>query len=337
MLKDIIKKVVDFKNLERDEASRALNAIMTGGATPSQIACLITALRMKGETIDEISGFAREMRRHATSIKPKQEHLVDTCGTGGDISHTFNISTVSALVAAGAGVPVAKHGNRSVSSKCGSADLLEALGVKIDIEPKKVEACINEIGIGFLYAPLFHEAMKFVMPPRKEIGIRTIFNILGPLTNPASAKRQLLGVFDPELTEVLAGVLRILGVEHALVVHGADGLDEISISAQTRVTELKGMDITTYKMTPEEYGLTRGEKSVLVCRDVGVNRDMAMDVLKGKIKTEPCQITLFNAGAVIYVSGLAKEMKEGIELAKQSIDSGAAYKKLEDLIKFTNK
>ncbi|NQU17293.1 MAG: anthranilate phosphoribosyltransferase [Candidatus Saganbacteria bacterium] len=331
MLKDIIKKVTNLENLSQKDAANALNIIMTGKATPSQIACLITALRMKGETIDEITGFAKTMRKHAVTLHPKSKRVVDTCGTGGDLSHTFNISTVSALVAAGAGVIVAKHGNRSVSSKCGSADLLESLGVKIDLQPKKVEKCIDKIGIGFLFAPIFHKAMKYVMPSRKEIGMRTVFNILGPLTNPANAKAQVLGVYDPKLTAPLALVLKNLGVKHALVVHGNAGLDEMSISKSTRVSELKDGKIRNYTLYPEDVGLSRGKSSCLVCTTLKKNKEMALNILKGIEQGPPRKIVLLNAGAVIYVAGKAESIREGILKAAKSIDSGDAMAKLGEL------
>ncbi len=337
MLRDFIKKVANFENLTPKEAEKSLNIIMTGKATPSQIACFLTALRMKGETIDEITGFAKTMRKHARKVKAKAKGLVDTCGTGGDVSHTFNISTLSALVAAGAGVSVAKHGNRSVSSKCGSADILEALGVKIDLEPKKVKRCIEHVGIGFLFAPVFHKAMKFVMPSRREIGIRTVFNILGPLTNPANAKAQVLGVYDPKLTTLMAGVLKNLGVKHALVVHGNSGLDEMCISKSTSVSELKGGKIRNYTLYPEDVGLNRGKKSSLICRDLLANKRMALKILKGKERGTPRQIVLLNAGSVIYVSGRAFSIREGILKATKSIDSGAALGKLKELVRFSNK
>jgi len=336
MLKNYIKRIVERKNLSREEAGLAMDTIMKGEATPSQIAAFITALRMKGETADEITGLAEKMREHAINIYPKQKNLVDTCGTGGDLSGTFNISTVAALVAAGAGVPIAKHGNRSVSSHCGSADVLEALGVKIDLEPKKVEACINEIGIGFIFAPNSHQAMKFAMPSRKEIGIRTVFNILGPLTNPAKASAQVLGVFHPSLTELMVKVLRNLGTKHALVIHGLDGLDEMSISGKTKISELKNGKIKTFELSPKDIGLAKGKKSDLLGGSANENAAIALGVLKGEEKGAKRNCVLLNAGAAIYVSGKANTIKEGIKLAAEAIDSGAAYKKLEELVKFTN-
>lgn len=336
MIKESIKKIVEGKDLTREEASLTMGHIMRGDATPSQIAAFITALRMKGETIDEITGSAEQMRRHAAAIHPRAPHLVDTCGTGGDVSHTFNISTVSALVAAGAGIAIAKHGNRSVSSKCGSADVLEALGVKIDLPPKKVEECINEVGIGFIFAPIFHQAMKFAMPSRREVGIRTIFNILGPLTNPAGAHAQVLGVFNADLTEVMAKVLGNLGVKQALVVHGMDGLDEISISDKTKISHLKGGKVDTYYIKPGDFGMKKGSREEIVTRNIGENKQAIIEILKGEETGVRRNVVLLNAAGAMVVGEKAKNIEEGIKLAKESIDSGKAYKKLEALIQFTS-
>ncbi|MBU0671777.1 MAG: anthranilate phosphoribosyltransferase [Candidatus Margulisbacteria bacterium] len=337
MIKESIKKVVEGKDLTREEAALTMDTIMRGDATPSQIASFITALRIKGETPDEITGCAEKMREHAINIFPTRQNLVDTCGTGGDISGTFNISTVSALVTAGAGIGVAKHGNRSVSSRCGSADVLEALGIKIDIEPKKVEECINTVGIGFIFAPKFHKAMKFAMPSRKEIGIRTVFNILGPLTNPARATAQVLGVFHPDLTETMAEVLSNLGVERALVVHGMDGLDEISISDKTKVSHLKNKKIENYLIRPEDFGAHKAGKDEILGGTVNDNAEIALAILRGEDKGAKRNIVLINAAAAIFISGKAKDLKEGYKLAAEAIDSGAANRKLEELIAKTNK
>ncbi|OGC07276.1 anthranilate phosphoribosyltransferase [candidate division WOR-1 bacterium RIFOXYA2_FULL_36_21] len=331
----LIKKVVENINLSVNESSFAMDFIMKGEATPSQIASFITALRMKGETIDEITGFAKKMREHAIQIHPHKTNLVDTCGTGGDALGTFNISTVSAFVAAGAGVTVAKHGNRSVSSKCGSADLLCALGVNINIEPQKVKECIDKIGIGFIFAPVFHKAMRFAMPSRKEIGIRTVFNILGPLTNPANASAQILGVFDSRLCEVMAKVLRNLGVQHALVVHGNDGLDEISITDKTRISQLRKGKINNYEIKPKDFGIKKALLKDLFSDTVLNNKKIALNILKGKEIGPKRDVILLNSAAAIFVGGIAKDMHEGINLAKESIDSGLAYKKLCELIAFT--
>jgi len=335
MLKPFIKKVVERKDLTLDEAAEAMNLIMEGKATPSQIASFITALRMKGETIDEITGFAKQMRAHAENIHPKAPHLVDTCGTGGDVSHTFNISTVSAIVAAGAGVVIAKHGNRSVSSKCGSADLLEALGVKIDLEPKKVEDCINNVGFGFIFAPVFHKAMKHAMPPRRETGIRTVFNILGPLTNPAGAHAQILGVFSEKLTDVMAKVLGNLGTKEALVVHGMDGLDEISISDKTKVSHLKRGKVETYLIEPKDFGLKRGKREEIVVHNIEESKLLAQSVLKGNETGTKKSVIILNAAAAIMLGGKANDIKSGLKAAEESIDSGKAFKKLEELVRFT--
>ncbi|OGC04251.1 anthranilate phosphoribosyltransferase [candidate division WOR-1 bacterium RIFOXYA12_FULL_43_27] len=332
MIKSAIDKAVNRRDLTLSEAEKTLNIIMAGKATSAQIAALLTALRMKGETIDEITGFAKAMRKNAVKISPASRKIVDACGTGGDLSNTFNISTVSALVAAGAGVTIAKHGNRSVSSKCGSADLLEALGVKIDLTNKQVERNINKTGFGFIFAPLFHRATKHVMPVRRELGIRTIFNILGPLTNPAGAGAQLLGVFSHNLTVTMAHVLRNLGVRRALVVHGNDGLDEISISKSTYVSELKNGKITNYTLFPEDVGLKRGRKEDLICGNISQNKRMALAVLSGKAVGACRDIVVFNAGAVIYVAGLAASIKEGVGKAKESIDSKAALNKLKEIL-----
>jgi anthranilate phosphoribosyltransferase len=335
MLKPFIKKVVDCKDLTREEAAEAMDLIMEGKATPSQIASLITALRMKGETIDEITGFAEQMRKHAEQIHPKAPHLVDTCGTGGDVSHTFNISTISAIVAAGAGVVIAKHGNRSVSSKCGSADILEAFGIKLDLTPKKVEECINKVGFGFIFAPTFHKAMKYAMPSRKETGIRTVFNILGPLTNPAGAHAQILGVFNENLTEVMAEVLGNLGTKEAMIVHGMDGLDEISISDRTKVSHLKNGKIETYFIQPEDFGMKRGKREEIVVHNVEEGKLLALSLLKGDEQGTRRNVVLLNSAAAIMIGGKAKDLSDGIKKAAESIDSGKANKKLEDLIKFT--
>ena len=343
MIKQAIKKVVDGQNLTRAEAALTMDIIMKGEATPSQIAAFITALRMKGETPDEITGCAEKMREHATNIHPNQKNLVDTCGTGGDVSGTFNISTVAAIVTAAAGIPglpyriIVVGVNRSVSSRCGSADVLEALGVKIDLEPKKVEACINEVGIGFIFAPNFHKAMRFAMPSRKEIGIRTVFNILGPLTNPAKASAQVLGVFDASLTETLAKVLGNLGVKQALVVHGLDGLDEISISDKTKVSHLKDGKVKNYTVKPEDFGVKPAKREEIQGGSTKENAEIALKILTGKDKGPKRDVALINAAAAILIGGKAKDLKDGVKLAAGSIDSGAAAKKLEEFIAFTNK
>ncbi len=335
MLKEAIKKLVAGVDLTREEASLAMDEIMSGNATPSQIAAFITALSIKKETALEITGCSERMRAHAAKIFPHAKNLVDTCGTGGDSSGTFNISTAAALVAAGAGVSVAKHGNRSVSSRSGSADVLEALGVKVDLEPKKVEECINTIGIGFIYAPNFHKAMRYAAPTRKEIGIRTIFNILGPLTNPAGASAQLLGVFSRELTSIMAEVLKNLGTVHAMVVCSRDGLDEISISDKTRVAHLKDGKIKEYDIKPQDFGLKPALKNEILGASPAENSGLILKIIREKEKGPKRDVVVLNAGAAIYIGGKASDIKQGIKLAEEAIDGGMAEKKLKELIDFT--
>jgi len=346
----MITKVVTGGDLSEEEAISVMNEIMDGEATESQIAAFITGLRMKGETIEEITGCAKVMREHATSIAVKRsavsidrdeinidrETIVDTCGTGGDKTNTFNISTTTAFVVAGAGVIVAKHGNRSVSSHCGSADVIEALGVKLDVAPYLIEECIDKIGIGFLYAPALHGAMKYAIGPRRQIGIRTIFNLLGPLTNPAGATAQLLGVYSPSLTEPLAHVLGNLGSRHVFVVHGLDSLDEVSITGETRISEFVKGRVRTYNVTPEQFGLKRAAIEEIRGGTVEENVQLTLEVLQGK-KAATRDIVLLNAAFALLAADKAKETKEGIKLAEESIDSGKALKKLEELKEFTNK
>jgi anthranilate phosphoribosyltransferase len=290
---------------------------------------------MKGETVDEITGAVTVMRQKATKIQVEGD-VVDTCGTGGDGLHTFNISTVSAFVAAGVGLKIAKHGNRSVSSRCGSADLLMGLGVNIEITPDMVKKCIEEVGIGFMFAPMFHPAMKYAIGPRREIGIRTIFNILGPLTNPAGAKSQLLGVYDPELTEPICKVLKNLGSKKAFVVHGEEGLDEISISGRTKITELNNGKIITYFITPEDFGLKRGILEEIRGGSMDENVELTMEILSGKDKGTRRDIVLLNTAFVLSAGGITDDIAEGINLAAEAIDSGAAVQKLEMLKTLSN-
>lgn len=335
-MKEFINKLVEGEDLTREEAEQAMKMIMSGSATKAQIGSFLTALRMKGETMEEIAACARVMREFAERITPRvRGTLVDTCGTGGDKIKTFNISTIAAFVAAGAGVPIAKHGNRSVTSKAGSADLLEALGVKIDCVPRDVQRCIEKAGIGFMFAPVFHKAMKYAIGPRKEIGIRTVFNVLGPLTNPANARAQLLGVFDAGLTARIAGALRDLGVERAVVVHGLDGLDEISTLGSTRISELSEEGVKTYKVRPEEFGLRRASIGDLAGGDAKYNAGTAISLLKNGEKGPKRDVVTLNAGAAIYVGGKADSIKEGMALAEESIDSGKAYLKLAMLVRET--
>lgn len=336
LIKRMIEKIVDHHQLTENEAEEAMNMIMDGEATPAQIASLITALRLKGETVEEITGFARAMRFRMKKIVHPFECVVDTCGTGGDQRFTFNVSTTASFVVAGAGLPVAKHGNRSVSSKCGSADVLEAIGVKVDISPSQAELCLRETGIVFLFAPVFHEAMKHAVKPRREIGIRTVFNLLGPLTNPAGARAQVLGVYAPYLTGVMARVLRNLGAERAVVVHGDDGLDEITHTGKTKLSELVGGEIRTYYISPEDFGLQRGRLQDICGGTAEDNARITLEVLSGK--PGPCRdVVLLNAAAALLVGGMADTLDDGIHLAAESIDSGAAYKKLDQLRDFTRR
>jgi anthranilate phosphoribosyltransferase len=329
-VKETIKKVVEKEDLDRDETYKVAISIMSGEATDAQIASLITALRMKGETVDEITGFVKAMREKVTKINAPEEYLIDTCGTGGDGAGTFNISTISALVAAGAGCRVAKHGNRSVSSKCGSADLLKELGINIENKPEKVEECIEKAGVGFLFAPLLHPAMKYAIGPRREMGIRTIFNILGPLTNPAGTKRQLLGVYTKELTTPIANVLANLDSIHCMIVHGEDGLDEITTTGKTFVSELKDGKVKEYTISPEDFGMIKRKPEDLKGGTPQANAEITLNLLKGGTGGKR-EITILNSGAAIYISGKAGSLVEGIEKAKESIDSGEALKKLEAL------
>ena len=336
MIREAIAKLVRGEDLKKNEVELAMEEVMTGQASPAQIASFLTAMRMKGETIDEITGAAEVMRRHATKIKTKYRDLLDTCGTGGDESMTFNVSTIAAFVVAGAGVAVAKHGNRSVSSKCGSADLLKALGVNIDVEEHIVSKCLDEIGIGFLFAPKLHKAMQYAIGPRREISIRTIFNILGPLTNPAGATRQLLGVYDGKLTEPIAKVLGKLGSVHALVVHGKDGLDEVTTAANTVISELKNGKVKNYEVSSSEFRIKKAKPEDLKGGEAVYNAKIAMDVLGGEAGPQR-DIVVLNAGCALYAADAAKDIKEGIGLAEESIESGEALKKLDQLKEVTNR
>jgi len=335
VLRSAILSAVEGRHLTREKATATMQAIMSGEATDAQIACLLTALRLKGETVDEITGFATVMRDKVTPIHHSAPAVLDTCGTGGDGLHTFNISTIAAFVAAGAGAIVAKHGNRSVSSKCGSADVLRALGVNIDAPVEVVERCLTEAGIGFLYAPLLHKAMKHAIGPRREIGIRTVFNILGPLTNPAGATAQLLGVYDAALTNTLAHVLKELGTARAFVVHGDDGEDEISLTGPTTVAELHDGRVISYTITPEQFDLPPVTIDALVGGAPDENARIAHDVLAGK-KGPHTDAVVLNAGAAIAAAGLADDIAAGITAARDAIASGAAAAKLNALVQLTN-
>lgn len=330
-----IKAVLARQNLSADEMNNVMRIIMTGEATPAQIGGFLVGLRMKGETVDEIASAAKVMRELATGVKVEGDHVVDIVGTGGDGSNTFNISTACTFVVAAAGGTVAKHGNRSVSSKSGSADLLEAAGVKLDLNPAQVAKCINEAGVGFMFAPMHHSAMKHAIGPRKEMAVRTIFNVLGPLTNPAGAPNQLLGVFADELVEPLAEVLNKLGSNHVMVVHSEDGMDEISIGAATKVAELKDGKVTTYSITPEQFGLTNTPITELAVNSAEESLAVINKVLSNEAGPAK-DIVKFNSGAAIYVAGLADSLEAGIEKAEEVIASGAAKSKLEELIKLSN-
>lgn len=335
-IQDAIKKVVTGVNLSKAEAEEVFSEIMTGNATDAQIAAFITALRMKGETVDEITGAASVMRDKATRITPAQpSFIVDTCGTGGDGSNTFNVSTATAFVAAGAGASVAKHGNRSVSSKCGSADVLEALGVKITISADRMKECLDSVGISFLFASSLHLAMKYAIGPRKEIGVRTIFNVLGPLTNPALAPAQLLGVFSADLTEKMAHVLLNMGTKKAYVVHGLDSLDEISISGPTQISEVSDGKVTTYTISPQDYGIKPAPIEAIKGGDASHNAQIIREILNGAQGAQR-DIVILNAAFALAASGIAKTPNEGIEMAKESVDKGYALKKLEILATVTN-
>ncbi len=336
MLKTVLKKTMERQNLSREEAFEAMQIIMSGQSSEMQIAAFLVAMRMKGETVDEIIGFAACMRKNATPVPVDlSTDPVDIVGTGGDGKHTFNISTVSAFVIAGAGVPVAKHGNRSVSSKCGSADVLAELGVNTNLTAGQMSHCVHEAGIAFLFAPKLHPAMKYAVGPRRELAARTVFNILGPITNPAAVKRQVIGVYVAALLYPLAEVLQALGSEHILMVHSEDGMDEISISAPTKIVELKNGEITEYKITPEDLGLTASSGSIIGA-DAVENARMANDVLSGA-KGPARDIVLANAGAGLYVSGRVTSMADGAQKAALSIDSGAANEKLQKLVSISQK
>ncbi|MGC8873262.1 MAG: anthranilate phosphoribosyltransferase [Chloroflexia bacterium] len=335
-IREALARVLERQSLSASEAEAVMGRIMAGEATPAQIGALLAALRMKGEAVAEITGFARAMRRSAIAVRPKHRLVADTCGTGGDGLATFNISTTAAFVVAGAGLPVAKHGNRSVSSRCGSADVLQALGVQVDLPPEQVSACIDQVGIGFLYAPTFHPAMKHAIGPRREMGVRTVFNILGPLTNPAGVQVQVLGVYDPALTETMARVLARLGCGAAFVVHGADGLDELTTTGPNRIAWLRKGRVENFVLDPETLGLPRAELADLRGGDAQSNAEILRAVLSGEPGPRRDVVRL-NAAAALVAAGLASDLREGLRLAACSIDSGAARERLEALIAFTNK
>jgi anthranilate phosphoribosyltransferase len=346
IITEAVRALVDRRDLTRIEAAAAMEAIMSGAATNAQIAAFLTALRMKGETVEELIGFAQVMRQKVVKVRARgadlaqtgtdREMLIDTCGTGGDASGTFNVSTATAFVAAGAGVKVAKHGNRSVSSLCGSADVVETLGINIELSPPKVARCVDDVGIGFLYAPLLHTAMKHVMAARREMGVRTVFNMLGPLTNPAGANAQVIGVYAAALTEPLARVLAELGTIRAFVVHGADGLDEISNTGESQIAEVHEGVVRSTRVRPEDFGMRRAAIGDLQGGDRQENADIIRRVLGGE--TGPRRdIVLMNAAAALVVGAKARDFKEGVALAAQSIDSGAAAGKLAALVAFSQR
>jgi anthranilate phosphoribosyltransferase len=347
LIVEAIRKVVERQNLTRLEAAGAMEAIMSGGASNAQIAAFLTALRMKGETVEELIGLAQVMREKVVRVRTRaegvaslagtdREMLIDTAGTGGDAAGTFNVSTATAFVVAGAGLKVAKHGNRSVSSLCGSADVVEALGINIEISASKVARCVDEVGIGFLYAPLLHTAMKYVMTARREMGIRTVFNILGPLTNPAGANAQIIGVYNGALTEPMARVLAELGTVRAFVVHGADGLDEISTTGESQISEVREGSVRTYTVRPEDFGLPRATIADLQGGDRGQNAEIIREILRG-VPGPRRDIVVMNAAAALTAGGLSRDFKEGTTMAQRAIDTGAALDRLNRLIELSQR
>lgn len=336
MIRESIQKLVEGYNLTSAESEEVMSEIMTGKTSNAQMAAFLTALRMKGETVDELASFASVMRKHCRQIRPKVAgRLVDTCGTGGDKLKTFNVSTTAAFVTAGAGVPVAKHGNRAVTSSSGSADVLEKLGVNLTLDASAVKGVIEQVGIGFMFAPAFHPAMKYVAETRREIGIRTVFNVLGPLTNPAGATAQVLGVYDAKLVEPLAYTLKKMGSEEALVVHGQDGLDEVSTIGKTLVAHLKGGEVTLSEMSPEDFGVQKASIADLPCNSAEESAQTIFSILKGKGTGAKTNIVLINAAAGILVGGKASTFAAGMELAQKSITSGAAYSKLRRMVELS--
>lgn len=331
-----IKAVTERRNLSVDEMTDVMRTIMTGEATQAQIGGFLVGLRMKGETVDEVTAAASVMRELATKVEVNKEYLVDTCGTGGDSSGSFNISTASAFVVAAAGGHVAKHGNRSITSKSGSADVLEAAGVNLNATPEQVAECVNDIGVGFMFAPAHHSAMKHAIGPRKEMAVRTIFNVLGPLTNPAAAPNQVLGVYDKAWVEPLAQVLKNLGSNHVLVVHAADGLDEISIGSETFIAELKNAEVKTYSIKPEDFGMQSVSLETVRAKDAADSLAIIKSVMDNK-EGPAKDIVSLNAGAAIYVAGLASTLAEGVAKAQEAIASGAVKNKLDELIEVSNR
>ena len=347
MITDVLHLIASHRqSLSREDARKVMTEVLSGKCSDAQIAALLVALHMKGETVEEIVGFAEAIRAEAAHLEiarnstvdvsgTERDALVDTCGTGGDASGTFNISTATALVVAGAGVRVAKHGNRSVSSKCGSADVMEALGVNINLPVQRVAACLEEVGFAFLFSPAMHSAMKYVQPARRELRLRTVFNLLGPLTNPARASAQVVGVYSADLVEKLAEALSILGLRRALVVHGADGLDEITITGPTRIAELRDAQVRSYEVTPEEFGLKRASIEEIAGGDAAANATIIREILSGE-KSPRRDVVLLNAAAALVAAGRADHLGDSLPLAARSIDGGAAAGKLDALVQFTN-
>ena len=335
-MKEILAKLVAGNDLSVEEAKKAQEIILTGQATDAQIAAFLTALRMKGETIDEITGLASVLRDKANTIAPKVDKHVDLVGTGGDCTYSFNISTTSAFVVAAAGLPVAKHGNRSISSKSGAGDVLEALGVNISADPDVVSRCVETVGIGFMFAPHFNPAMKYVGKVRKELGFRTVFNTLGPLSNPSRAKAMVVGVYDKNLTETIANAMMNMGVECALVVSGNDNMDEITLTGATTISEIKDNTVNTYTVTPEQFGFETVELKELQGGDGKVNAKITKDILSGKEKGAKRNIVLLNAGATLYAGGMCGSIEEGIKLAEKTIDSGKAASIIDALVEASN-
>ena len=335
MIQQAIGKLVQNQHLSAEEAERVMDQIMTGEATPAQIGGYLVALRMAGETPEEIAGSVRSMRAKATRVPTRHPLVVDTCGTGGDGARTFNISTTAAFAVAGAGLPVAKHGNRSVSSQCGSADVLKALGGNIEAPPERVGKCLDEAGFGFLFAPALHGAMRHAIGPRRELAMRSIFNIMGPLTNPAGAQCQIVGVYAAALTELVAEVLGKLGARRALAVHGHDGMDEMTLTGPTRVSEWDGRTVRSYDVRPEDAGLKSAPAKELAGGDPAANAEITRKVLAGE-KGPRRDVVLLNAAAALLAGSKAGDLKEGVELAARSLDSGAARRVLDKLVEFSN-
>jgi anthranilate phosphoribosyltransferase len=336
VLRDALRKVSTGETLTEGEAERALETIMEGTVPAAATAALLTAMRLRGEAVPEIVGFARAMRRFAEKVEAPED-VVDTCGTGGDAKGTINVSTAAAFVARGAGVTIAKHGNRAATSQAGSADVLEALGAEIELGPEEVSKCIADTGIGFMFARTHHPAMRFVAPVRAELPFRTIFNLLGPLTNPAGAKRQLIGVFDGAYVRPVAETLAELGAEKALVVHGTDGMDEITVTVETFVAEVWDGEINEYEISPEDFGLSRHDPDGLLGGDAHLNARILRDVLSGRERGAARDVILLNAGAAIYVAGEAENLKEGVTQAEKSLENGTATEALEDFVKTTRR